>query len=564
MSRTARYSFMAPEEAPATRRYRRYRVFPHDSCRYPSYRGACAAKLQALGWTLGEARQRAAQVVPDPPTGDQGDDDGDPDGIVTLDKLGAVEVDTIARGLFFRDKLGVLHGKGGSGKTTVVAGALAAITTGADWLGAPTTVEGDVLIVGAEDVDIFRARIAEWGGDLARVHVWERSNLDRLPAVLAKVAPVAVVFDSLQTVAHAAGVNSNSSDEAANIMRPMVAARKGSGAGWLVLHHEPWEESRPRNSTEIVCAVDYTLGCACVESAFQTTLAPSLKWRHGIPKERLRLALGSDGFVLWSGPEIDPTGGGGGGEPGLFDRQIDRREEVRELVREYLQDHPKASCNAIRQALQKRAVDVRAAVKSIRSEGASRCVPDASRTHPGEPSRGCVPVRPVPKRDAPRDAPRKGPDDAPNRDRGPTRPRPVAAHERRHRPARPRAVRRMAGHGEPCGVATRGRVARAVHGARCPSPRRAGGGGGCRQRRQAIGVTLRICEACSRMLPNVEWKHGATDVPPCGVCGSWRAAVRVATFKVSKPERKSVATILQWVSQPERNDTTRAVAKGTL
>ena len=66
------------------------------------------------------------------------------------------------------------------------------------------------------------------------------------------------------------------------------------------------------------------------------------------------------------------------------------------------------------------------------------------------------------------------------------------------------------------------------------------------------------------MLPNVEWKHGATDVPPCGVCGSWRSAVRVATFKVSKPERKSVATILQWVSQPERNDTTRAVAKGTL
>ena len=27
---------MAPEEAPATRRYRRYRVFPHDSCRYPT------------------------------------------------------------------------------------------------------------------------------------------------------------------------------------------------------------------------------------------------------------------------------------------------------------------------------------------------------------------------------------------------------------------------------------------------------------------------------------------------------------------------------------------------
>ena len=36
VSRTARHSFMAPEEAPATRRYRRYRVFPHDSCRYPT------------------------------------------------------------------------------------------------------------------------------------------------------------------------------------------------------------------------------------------------------------------------------------------------------------------------------------------------------------------------------------------------------------------------------------------------------------------------------------------------------------------------------------------------
>ena len=40
MSRTARYSFRAPEEAPATRRYRRYRVFPHDSCRYPNRGGA--------------------------------------------------------------------------------------------------------------------------------------------------------------------------------------------------------------------------------------------------------------------------------------------------------------------------------------------------------------------------------------------------------------------------------------------------------------------------------------------------------------------------------------------
>ena len=31
---------MAPEEAPATRRYRRYRVFPHESCRYPDCGGA--------------------------------------------------------------------------------------------------------------------------------------------------------------------------------------------------------------------------------------------------------------------------------------------------------------------------------------------------------------------------------------------------------------------------------------------------------------------------------------------------------------------------------------------
>ena len=67
VSRTARYSFMAPEEAPATRRYRRYRVFPHDSCRYPYHWARVAAQrdpasrakyqaLRARGHGHGHAR----------------------------------------------------------------------------------------------------------------------------------------------------------------------------------------------------------------------------------------------------------------------------------------------------------------------------------------------------------------------------------------------------------------------------------------------------------------------------------------------------------------------------
>ena len=316
-----------------------------------------ANRLRALGvpWRL--ANERAAKAIPDPPAEDD-DGDGDPDGIVTLDKLGAIEVGTIARGLFFENKLGILHAKGGGGKTTVLAGALAAITTGADWLGAPT-VEGDVLIVGAEDVDTFRKRIEEWGGNLARVHVWERSNLERLPAILEKIRPVAVVVDSFQTVAHAAGVNSNLSDEAANIMRPLVAARKGSGAGWIVSHHEPWDAGRPRNSTEIVNAADFTLSCDINEAAFQTKLVPSLKWRYGIPREAIRLALGSDGFVLWSGPDPEGSpGGGGDGGP---------REDVEHAVSEYLQDHPGASSREIAKATKRRLASVQAAVKAIQT-----------------------------------------------------------------------------------------------------------------------------------------------------------------------------------------------------
>ena len=315
-------------------------------------------------------------------------------GIVTLDRVGVVTAEPVARGLLFRRKLGVLHGGAGSGKTTVVAGAVAAITVGREWLGHPTA-EGDVLVLGAEDEGTLHTRITEFSGDLSRVHIWPNvANLGDLPAVVERLNPVAVIVDSLTTVSSTLNRDLDNTGEASKLMRPIAAAMRASSAAWLVIHHEPWDQNRggsektagrPRNSTEIGAAADYLVTCRCDQEEGVTRIGPGFKVRHGIPIEHLAIQLEAGGFEI--------GGGGGNTPPGVDPFQVpaDPDTAINTFAQGWLMQNPEAGRRAFRAAA--RAAGFR--FRSIRLDSVLERVPSGETLPPGHAGHAPAAAPPV-------------------------------------------------------------------------------------------------------------------------------------------------------------------------
>lgn len=252
------------------------------------------------------------------------------DGPHLLSDAGDDDVEVVARGIAFRGRLGVIHGGPGSGKTTIAAGVIAAVTAGRTWRGQPTVEGGgEVLVLSGEDVPTLKARIDEWGGRAERVHVWPNPTKAKVAATVAAIDPDLVLVDSLQSLAQHHGIDTDKTGAASDLMRPLAKVAAGSRAAWLVIHHEPWDQSvdadktsssgatvpRPRNSGEIAAAVDYLLHCAADRDLRVSYLAPGLKVRHGLPVEGGALLLADDGFRDGGEDDFEGGPGNGGGGP---------------------------------------------------------------------------------------------------------------------------------------------------------------------------------------------------------------------------------------------------------
>ncbi len=208
----------------------------------------------------------------------------------TLADLPAVAAaPVVAASVAYVGRLGLMHGPAGGGKSTVIANAVARITTGRPWLSQPTIAGAVVLCT--EDPDTWRAVVAAAAGDLARVHL--RTWRD-LPGAVAELQPVMAIVDTLQYVAHQTGSGElDSAREVDLILRPLEKLAREHGTAIVVTDHEPWAEAgsgltdkasgtkkRPRHSGAKVATADYVVRCTTADGV--TLLERGAKRRRGI------------------------------------------------------------------------------------------------------------------------------------------------------------------------------------------------------------------------------------------------------------------------------------------
>ena len=286
-------------------------------------------------------------------------------GLVSLDKLADVaEVEPLARAAFVAGKLGMLFGPSGGGKTTFASAAVAAVSTGAEFIGLPTVDGGaDVLVMAAEDTATLRAVVSQMGGDPARVHVWSDGHVDNLPAALERTGARAVLVDTLSEYAHQHGLERNSDDAMGKVARQLHVVAKSTGAAVTILHHEPWSQpgaeqataGRPKGAGDVYTACDWAARVTVDEWKRETTVTRS-KGRRGLLVESIVFLMGDDGFE--PGPDHPiPTGGSNAPvTPADVDRVVDILERAGKGWDGELPEGRWASCELSSSAVAKEAI----------------------------------------------------------------------------------------------------------------------------------------------------------------------------------------------------------------
>ena len=199
-------------------------------------------------------------------------EDNDPD---TLADVNAEPAVIVAAGLFYRGRIGILHGPAFGGKSTLLGNVLARVQTGRPWLG-KDTMPGHIVLV-AEEQSTYKRTIEQAGGDPSRILTRRWPKLAR---TVADTKPVIVVVDTLQYIAHEfGGLDLNQPGETDTILRPLERLAREYDCAVLVTDHEPHDDKgvktkdRPRGSTAKSATADYVL--RCTREGDVTTITPN-------------------------------------------------------------------------------------------------------------------------------------------------------------------------------------------------------------------------------------------------------------------------------------------------
>ena len=211
------------------------------------------------------------------------------------DTLADVKVETaqhVAAGLLFAGRLGLIHGPAGGGKTTVLANALARVTSGRPWLGQP--VKPGAVVLCCEEATTYAATFKAAGGNPSRVYLRRWHDLT---AAIEELRPVALIVDTFQFVNHEIGGGELDSAQAVDaILRPLERICRDSGCAVLITDHEPHADQsgrggdrdtgtipRPRHSGAKGATCDYLIRVTTADGV--TTIARGAKVRWGIAIE---------------------------------------------------------------------------------------------------------------------------------------------------------------------------------------------------------------------------------------------------------------------------------------
>lgn len=210
----------------------------------------------------------------------------------------------VARGIAWGGRVTLLSSREGAGKSTLTRAAAAAVSTGAAFLGAPTTT-GRVLILNLEEHEADQARglvvfRAEPGSVVLAGPIPE--PLDALDAAADVLRPVLTVVDSLAALGAAEQVkDAGSSAQWTPIMQRLVGIARRTEAAVVVLHHSKKDEGDYRDSTAIGAAADVVALLQRGADGEAATVR-HLRYRKArVPVEDLVLDFAGDRFELVTG-----------------------------------------------------------------------------------------------------------------------------------------------------------------------------------------------------------------------------------------------------------------------
>jgi hypothetical protein len=244
----------------------------------------------------------------------------------------------------------LLSSREGDGKSTLAGSAAAKVSSGAEWLGAPT-VRGLVLFLSLEEHQRETLRcLTVHGADLRHVILAGPTDqpLATLEKAAAQLSPVLVIVDSLAALAAAEGIKeAGSSAQWSPLMMRLVTIARKTGAAVLILAHSKKGREDYRDSTAIGAAVDVVALLQPPQKGEGSTVRHIEYRKRRLPLEDLTIEFRGDGFELV------------GGEATTADR-----------IRAFVAEHPGCSTRMIRNGLPGRSAEKDAALAALLASGA--------------------------------------------------------------------------------------------------------------------------------------------------------------------------------------------------
>jgi hypothetical protein len=250
--------------------------------------------------------------------------------------------------LAWRGRLTLLAASPKGGKSTLAGAAVAAVSRGADFLGA-STVAGNVLVISLEESTAdFARRMARFGANPNRVAVIDRTAsqdlLKNIWETAEIVKPDLIVWDTLGAFAsHISGKPLEPGDGQGwtRVMMEILDLARSYGAT-LLLHHARRSDGKYRDSSAIGANVDVIL------EMFGENDAPRvIKGIGRFEISETRIKLEGDEFVL-----------------------METEAEVQEKVRAFIGTHPRCTWRDIRKGVSGRDVELQKARDALVKKGA--------------------------------------------------------------------------------------------------------------------------------------------------------------------------------------------------
>lgn len=271
----------------------------------------------------------------------------------------------VVHGIAWEERATHLAAREKIGKTTLLASAVANVSSGSPFLGQPTQRGTALVLALDEHIGDTARRIVRFGADPERVLLTDRlpgeDPLESLAAMVSQYRPTFLGIDSLANLAALAGIDdASSSAKMTPFMMRLVSIAHAGGPAMVLIGHGRKSDGTYRDSTAIGATVDAIIEMREGADACERELRIRARW----PAENVTVRL--------CGNLLDPDA------PLWYDRD---GESLGLDVRVYLfvQVHPRCSGRDVKRNVRGRGTEIDRALEQLAGRGAIENVGTDSR-----------------------------------------------------------------------------------------------------------------------------------------------------------------------------------------